>query len=333
MASGAPATATASGNSSPPQAREVQRQNRYRGQQNRQHGKAQPRPDHFLALQVSHHHAITQAIGTVQASLVAHSPHLLPALVEPITAHITLGVLCLRDAAMREAAAAALQPAATAAGQQLGGGGTVTLMLEGLSHFRNQVLYLDVRQDTEAERLHQLAAAVRAHYIEAGLLLQADRPLGPHVTVAKMSKMAPWQARGRGKWRGKGSSGKKGTRGVDTDAEAVVDETQADCEGRSTEHTSPSHDASVGGVVLPREDAGDAAAPDSDDTMSEKEQQRSIRGIPPDSYEMHAGICAGPVTLIELQLCAMEGRKPGEYYPVIASARLDEVEKVAKKKQ
>lgn len=43
-----------------------------------------------------------------------------------------------------------------------------------------QVLYLDVRPGEGLERLTALAAAARAHFAGAGLLLQADRAFVPH---------------------------------------------------------------------------------------------------------------------------------------------------------
>ncbi len=43
-----------------------------------------------------------------------------------------------------------------------------------------QVLYLDVCPDDGLEQLTALAAATRAHFKDAGLLLQADQPFVPH---------------------------------------------------------------------------------------------------------------------------------------------------------
>lgn len=43
-----------------------------------------------------------------------------------------------------------------------------------------QVLYLDVRPDDGLQQLMALAAAARAHFKDAGLLLQADQPFVPH---------------------------------------------------------------------------------------------------------------------------------------------------------
>lgn len=57
--------------------------------------KPAPRPDHFLALQLSHAPLVVAAVEAVQASLVQHSPQLAKACVEATTAHLTLGVMAL----------------------------------------------------------------------------------------------------------------------------------------------------------------------------------------------------------------------------------------------
>jgi hypothetical protein len=50
-----------------------------------------PRPNHFLALQVSHEPSVVAAIQKVQAAVAAHSPHLKKACVEAASSHLTLG--------------------------------------------------------------------------------------------------------------------------------------------------------------------------------------------------------------------------------------------------
>jgi hypothetical protein len=55
---------------------------------------------------------------------------------------------------------------------------------------RLQVLYLDVIKDSELDKLLDLTAAVRAHYVEAGITdSTGDRPFAPHVTIAKLSNL------------------------------------------------------------------------------------------------------------------------------------------------
>jgi pterin-4a-carbinolamine dehydratase len=51
------------------------------------------RPTHFVAVQVSHEPHIVEAIEKVQISLVSHTAGLTGALVDPVTAHMTLMVI------------------------------------------------------------------------------------------------------------------------------------------------------------------------------------------------------------------------------------------------
>lgn len=54
------------------------------------------RPTHFIAARVSHSEPLLKAVETVQQALTEHDPALQGALVEPITAHLTLMVLPCR---------------------------------------------------------------------------------------------------------------------------------------------------------------------------------------------------------------------------------------------
>ncbi len=88
--------------------------------------------------QVSQHPGVAAAIGTVQASLKRHSPHLKKACVEAVSAHLTLGVMALPNEEERARAADVL---AALAGplRQAALLAPVQVQLEGLSHFKNQV--------------------------------------------------------------------------------------------------------------------------------------------------------------------------------------------------
>ena len=88
------------------------------------------------------------------------------------------------------------------------------------------MLYLDVRPGEGLQRLQALAAATRAHFDAAGLLLQADRPFVPHVTIAKTSKLqGGWGGKrgrgghGHGHGRPHGGQGSQGQRGNEWEAE------------------------------------------------------------------------------------------------------------------
>jgi A-kinase anchor protein 7 len=157
-----------------------------------------PRPDHFLALQVSHSETLRSAVTRVQTSLVQAAPHLSPALVDPATAHITLGVLSLPTDDSRHAARLTLHDAISKVKEM-----TVVkehphfrsrgleIPLQGLGTFgmNASVLYLHIAQGREYELLQVIANTVRERFASAGLLLQRNQEFVPHVTIAKLSKM------------------------------------------------------------------------------------------------------------------------------------------------
>jgi 2'-5' RNA ligase len=223
----------------------------------------EPRPDHFLALRLSHDPTVISTITTIQNAIAKHSPHLQPSFIDPISAHLTLGVLHLPDDATKEAAQAALLDAATAVAAVLDTPCCVSLC--GIGNFRSQVIFLDLADGNGGsgsggntggrEAALQLAATVRTHFQEQGLLLQANRAFVPHVTIAKISKMQPWTNNYKSRRK----------------------KTQAEVEAEQLT-------------------------------------------IPTESYSALSSISSGAVRLSEIQLCAMEGRQPGEYYKVLASA-------------
>ncbi|KAL0044495.1 hypothetical protein WJX82_009602 [Trebouxia sp. C0006] len=109
------------------------------------------RPNFFFALQVSQSKAVVAAIKSVHSSLLQHSAGLQAALVEPETAHLTILVTA----------------------QQA----------------QDDVLFLDVKQDAQHERLMSFIQAARQHLQTAGVNSSDDRDFVAHVTIAKTSKV------------------------------------------------------------------------------------------------------------------------------------------------
>ncbi|PRW56056.1 A-kinase anchor 7 isoform gamma [Chlorella sorokiniana] len=407
---------------------EAQREGQQQGQRQRREKKAKPppppRPTHFLALQVSQHPGVAAAISTVQASLKRHSPHLKKACVEAASAHLTLGVMALNSEEERARAAAVLAALAEPL-RQAALLAPVRVQLEGLSHFKNQVLYLDVSPDNGLERLMALAAATRVHFKDAGLLLQADQPFVPHVTIAKTSKLQGWGKKGHGRGGGKGHGGHahghghgqgskherhdwKGERrderrakqqrlemqAADEEALASMDWGREGEEGNGGSGNSGAADAALPAAEQPAEDGAEVAsmeasasaaslpasateppsssnanndasmaaaaaaagqegpeanqADDDDPTGGQQQAQQAQHGsrkrqhegegaagqpahhsgggnwrqIDAEAWAQHVAIEGGSVLLGELQLCAMQGRKPEEYYPVLCNLPL-----------
>lgn len=147
------------------------------------------RPNFFFALQVSRSEAVMASIKSVHSSLLQHSAGLQAALVEPETAHLTIMVTALQaeDDVQRAEAAMESFAADTALYSTLAQ--PLTLTLEGLSHFRHQVLFLDIKKDAQHERLMAFVQAARQHLQTAGVNSTDDRDFVAHVTIAKMSKV------------------------------------------------------------------------------------------------------------------------------------------------
>jgi 2'-5' RNA ligase len=152
----------------------------------------EPRPDHFLALRLSHDPSVLSTIISIQNAIAQHSPHLQPAFIDPISSHLTLGVLHLPGKETKLAAQAALLDAATAAAITT----PFSVTLQGVGTFRDQVLFLKIAEEEEEQGtpglLRQLAEVVRNEFKQQGFLLQAHQEFIPHVTIAKTSKMQPF---------------------------------------------------------------------------------------------------------------------------------------------
>lgn len=147
------------------------------------------------------------------------------------------------------------------------------------------------RDDGGRGRLMALASLVRAHFAERQLLQEADKDVEPHVTIAKIRHGS------RRRWKHqRGGEGRK--------------------DGPTCGEGSRSHGAEGGG----REE--DDAAPDTH-ASDEQQQPAAMKRIPDEAYATHMGIsCGEPLAVSELHLCAINGRRRGSYYPILASLSL-----------
>lgn len=159
------------------------------------------RPDHFISARIWPRARPHQAMEDVQAALLHHFEALQGTFVDVAAAHLTLLVTRL-DSTERMATAHEAFAEAKQAIEAAGVSRPVCLEFRGLSHFNHRVLYLDVVQDMELERLKHIAELVHASFSAHGLIdgLQAGRSeaFTPHLTVAKLSQLIK---QGRGKSR------------------------------------------------------------------------------------------------------------------------------------
>ena len=153
------------------------------------------RPNYFLSLRISHHSEAVKAIELVQESVVKYNTTLKGALVDPISAHLTLLVMTLETEDEVQHAVNTLEAMKRLPVLQT----KLSLTLKGLSSFRNQVLYLDVHADDHRQKVEHLATTCMQVFQSAGLV---DEKSGnhsnftPHVTVAKLSKLRQRKQKG-----------------------------------------------------------------------------------------------------------------------------------------
>lgn len=200
-----------------------------------------------------------------------------------------------------------------------------------------QVLYLDVMPGEGLERLMALAGAARAHFQAAGLLLQADQAFTPHVTIAKTSKLLGNGGRAGGRHgRGHGH-GRRGWRAEreeqrrakqqrlqlqEQDAEVVAAASAAEEPSSSTCAEAPVTGDGQCDSERPQPEAGADQGSATAQQRGEQPPSSNWRAIDGQAWRQHEAIAGGRVALTEVQLCAMQGRLPGDYYRVAASLPL-----------
>ncbi|XP_076038614.1 uncharacterized protein LOC143023853 isoform X2 [Oratosquilla oratoria] len=152
-----------------------------------------PRPNYFVGIQISCPE-IHQAIVQVQEHMIQTDPELSKVLVDVATAHITLLVATISDENALHVACAALDHCGAQLMEDLEAN-PLKLTFSGVGHFSHQTVYVKIVEDEGYERLIDIGMEVRRVFNEKGVIMPDERPLHPHLTIAKMSK-AP---RGRGK--------------------------------------------------------------------------------------------------------------------------------------
>ncbi|CAM9182949.1 unnamed protein product [Discosporangium mesarthrocarpum] len=115
-------------------------------------------------------------------------------------------------AAMREDTEKSGPANSTLTSSDIGWSGPLRLTFAGLGNFRDQVLYVRLAEDKQAERLGQLVSALYSRFVEAGVIPAVDEGYSftPHMTIMKMSKIAKSRHGGRGKGGGSRKRNSKG---------------------------------------------------------------------------------------------------------------------------
>lgn len=151
------------------------------------------RPNYFVSARMRLSAEAFQTVDSIHAKLAQLAPELRTAAVGAASAHVTLAVFHLADDAEVERAKAALETLSEH--PEMATGGPLRTTLEGLGHFREQVVYVGVSEDEECARLKTLAAAATRAMVAAGVMRddregdRGGRRFTPHVTLAKTSQV------------------------------------------------------------------------------------------------------------------------------------------------
>lgn len=173
----------------------------------------------------------------------------------------------------------------------------------------------DYESDYDGGRnnLMVLATVVRSHFAARHLLLDADRCLEPHVTIAKIR--IPSKRRGRGGYRHGSTAGGKRGHGPGDD--------RPSCGHASRRKNGNEMELPQLQQVMEGSSSGPSPQRELGEDPPEQQTQPQLRRIPAEAYAAHTSIsCGTPVSVAQVQLCAMQGRRRGFFYPVVASLPL-----------
>ncbi|EDO35340.1 predicted protein, partial [Nematostella vectensis] len=143
-------------------------------------------PNYFLAVRVSNP-SIHTAAKVIQDSIVNHNKQLEPAIIPTGTLHITLMVMHL-DPDQVDKAIAALASSRTELAPYMQDN-SPTMTFDGLGHFKHEVLFAKIKEEEEVKTLKEIAEVLKTNFGKEGIVSTDDRPLSPHLTLVKLSRM------------------------------------------------------------------------------------------------------------------------------------------------
>ncbi|XP_061785757.1 A-kinase anchor protein 7-like isoform X1 [Nerophis lumbriciformis] len=156
--------------------------------------KPSQRPNYFVSIPITNSQ-ISTAVSQVQEALLEQEPRLAKAMIPVPTLHITLLVTHLADQEQVDLAAAVLAQVEPLLAELLAGVDLV-LPFSGVTHFRNEVVFVDLTPGLHRHILHSLADLLRGRFEELGLLEGDRRGFEPHLTIMKLSKAPKLRSKG-----------------------------------------------------------------------------------------------------------------------------------------
>lgn len=144
------------------------------------------RPNFFLGIQITNAD-VHQAIVKVQEEMLAYNKSLMRSFIDAATSHLTLLVAYIDTDEALQIAQSALDECGTKL-MDIMTEKPVRLTFSGVSHFSNQVVFGQLVEDEQYQRLMDVAEHTRTVFLEKGVCMPDTRELHPHLTIAKLSK-------------------------------------------------------------------------------------------------------------------------------------------------
>ncbi|XP_057678308.1 A-kinase anchor protein 7-like isoform X2 [Corythoichthys intestinalis] len=152
------------------------------------------RPNYFVSIPITNAQ-ISSAVTEVQESVLERDPRLSRAMIPIPTLHLTLLVTYLANQEQVDLAAAALAQVEPSLVNLLRGAELV-LPFSGVAHFRNDVVFVALREGPHTQVLRKLAELVCGGFEERGLLEGDARGFEPHLTIMKLSRAPKLRSQG-----------------------------------------------------------------------------------------------------------------------------------------
>lgn len=146
-----------------------------------------PRPNYFVGIRVSDCE-IHRAIVRIQEAIIASDPSLYQTLIDVASLHITVLVMYIDSDIALSIASSALDTCWDRLKEDFEKG-PIQMTFSGIGSFSDRVVYARMREDEHYFRLIKLAKEVRQIFSRASVCLPDEKPMQPHLTIAKMSKV------------------------------------------------------------------------------------------------------------------------------------------------
>lgn len=152
------------------------------------------RPNYFVSIPITNSE-ISAAVMELQEVVLQQEPRLAKAMIPVPTLHITLLVTYLANQEQVNLAASVLAQAELSLAELLGGRDLV-LPFSGISHFKKEVVFVDLAPGQHRDTLDSVAELLRCRFVEQGLLQEDSRGFVPHLTIMKLSRAPKLRSQG-----------------------------------------------------------------------------------------------------------------------------------------